>query len=79
MCYVNAGSSVPRTAAMALSDALITMLRDIVTCEGITNALKLLPGLQRAAFTFLGKAVDPDIAKLGGTRHVDINIYLTLS
>ncbi len=79
VCYVNAGSSVPRTAAMALSDALITMLRDIVTCEGITNALKLLPGLQRAAFTFLGKAVDPDIAKLGGTRHVDINIYLTLS
>lgn len=67
-CYVGAGSSVPRTAAMAMSDALIMILRDIVTCEGVNNALKLLPGLQRAAYTFLGKAVDPDIAALAGTR-----------
>ncbi|MCM1482809.1 MAG: hypothetical protein NC043_00600 [Muribaculaceae bacterium] len=78
-CYANAGSSVPRTAAMAMSDALITIMRDIVTCEGLTNALKLVPGLQKAAYTFLGKAVDPDIAAMAGTRHVDINIYLTLS
>lgn len=79
-CYVNAGSLVPRTAAMAVSDALLTMFHEIVACEGITNALKLLPGLQRATYTFLGKAVDPDVAAIAGVRHVvDINIYLTLS
>lgn len=78
-CYVNCGSAVPRTAAMALTNTFITMLRQIVDCEGVTNALKLLPGFQCAAYTFLGKAVNPAIASLAGTRHVDINIYLTLS
>lgn len=79
VCYVNAGSLVPRTAAMAMSDAFLTMIHDIVTCEGLTNALKLLPGLQRATYTFMGKPVNPDIAAIAGMRHVDINIYLTLS
>ena len=64
---------------MALTNTFITMLRQIVDCEGVTNALKLLPGFQCAAYTFLGKAVNPAIASLAGTRHVDINIYLTLS
>lgn len=79
VCYVNAGSLVPRTAAMALSDAFITMMRSIHSCEGLTNALKLLPGLQRAALTFMGRAVNADVAAAAGTRHVDINLYLTLS
>lgn len=78
-CYVNAGSSVPRTAAMALSNSLITLMSKIVDCEGMTNALKLLPGLQCAAYTFLGKPVNSRIAAIAGLRHVDINIYLTLS
>lgn len=78
-CYINAGSAVARTAAMALSNTFITMLRDLVHCEGLNNALKLLPGLQCAALTFLGKAVNPDVARIVGQRHVDINIYLTLS
>lgn len=79
VCYVNAGSAVPRTAAMALSDTFLTMLHKIVSCEGVNNALKLLPGLQRAVYTFLGKPVNPDIARIVGIRHVDISIYLTLS
>lgn len=79
VCYVNAGSLVPRTAAMAMSDAFITMTDSIAACEGITNALKILPGLRRAALTFAGKAVNPGVAAIAGTRHVDINIYLTLS
>lgn len=78
-CYINAGSAVARTAAMALSNTFITMLRDLVHCEGVTNALKLLPGLQCATLTFLGKAVNTDVARIVGQRHVDINIYLTLS
>lgn len=78
-CYINAGSAAARTAAMALSNTFITMLAGIVDCEGVTNALKLLPGLQCAALTFLGKAVNSDVARIVGQRHVDINIYLTLS
>lgn len=79
VCYVNAGGLVPRTAAMGLSDALLAMFGEILTCEGLTNALKLIPGMQRAALTFLGKPVNADIAMVAGMRHVDINIYLTLS
>lgn len=78
-CYVNAGSAVPRTVAMALSNTLLTLMRDILSCEGATNALKLLPGIQKATYTFLGKAVNPRIAEIAGVRPVDINIYLTLS
>lgn len=78
-CYVNAGSAVPRTAAMAISNTLLTFMRDIMACEGVMNAVKLLPGIQKAACTFLGKAVNPQIAAVVGVRAVDINIYLTLS
>ncbi len=78
-CYVNAGSAVARTVAMALSNTFITMLGHLSTCEGMTNALKILPGLQCATLTFMGKPVNPLVAEMVGTRHVDINIYLTLS
>lgn len=79
VCYTNAGSAVPRTAAMAMSDTFITTLQNIVSCDGVTNAIKLLPGLQRAVYTFLGKVVNTQIATLVRMRRVDINIYLTLS
>lgn len=79
VCYINAGSAVPRTAAMGLSNALITLFTTMITCDGITNALKLVPGLQRATLTFLGKAVNPKVARTAAVRHVDISIYLTLS
>lgn len=79
VCYVNAGSAVPRTAAMALSNTFITMLDSIITCEGLTNALKLTPGLRRGVFTFLGKITDPQVAKAAGCRFTDINIFLQLS
>ncbi len=78
-CYVNAGSAVARTAAMALSNTFITMLSRIVHCDGMTNAIRILPGLQRAVCTFMGKPVNADIAAIVGVRQVDINIYLTLS
>lgn len=78
-CYVNAGSAVPRTVAMALSNTLITFMRDIIACDDTLNAVKLLPGIQKAAYTFLGKVVNPQVAEIVGLRPVDINIYLSLS
>lgn len=78
-CYINAGNAVPRTAAMALSNTLLTMLDDLIACDSPSNALKLIPGLRGAALTYLGKPVAPDVAKLAGVRHVDINILLQCS
>lgn len=78
-CYVNAGSAVPRTAAMALSTTLLTLFEDIVVCDGVTNALRLNNGLRRAAYTFLGKPVHPEIARRAGVRLIDINLFLNFS
>ena len=76
VCYVNAGSAVPRTAAMALSNTLLTFFDDIMVCDGLSNALKFNQGLSRAAYTFLGRIVNPAIARVVGQRSVDINLFL---
>lgn len=78
-CYINAGSAVPRTAAMALSNTFNTLLDNIVVCEGLTNALKLTPGLRCGVFTFLGKITNQRVAKIAHCRATDINIFLQLS
>ncbi len=78
-CYIHAGSAVPRTCAMALSNTLMTMLTSVCTCDGVHNALKLLPGLRKAAYLFLGKLVNEEIGEKTGIRALDINLYLTLS
>lgn len=78
-CYVNAGSAVPRTAAMALSTTLLTLFDDIIVCDGLSNALRFNKGLSRAAFTFLGKVVNPDIARLLSLPSLDINLFLQFS
>lgn len=79
ICYINAGSAVPRTAAMALSNTLFTLLTRVVDFENIDNALKFTPGLQCAALAFLGKAVNPAFARIADVRAVDIKIFLSLS
>lgn len=78
-CYIHAGSAVPRTCAMALSNTLMTMLTSVFTCDGVHNALKLLPGLRKAAYLFLGRLVNEEIGAKTGIRALDINLYLTLS
>ena len=78
-CYVNAGSAVPRTAAMALSTTLLTFFDEIMVLDGMTNALKFNKGLSRAAFTFLGKPVNPEIARILGQRSIDITLFLQFS
>ena len=75
-CYVNAGSAVPRTAAMALSTTLLSLADAILPPEGIVNALRFDAGLRRAALTFGGKAVNDDIARIAGCRVLDINLLL---
>lgn len=78
-CFVNAGSAVPRTAAMALSTSLLTLFDDILIREGVANALRFDTGLRGAVYTFLGKVVNPDIAAVAGVNAMDINLFLQFS
>lgn len=77
-CLTDAGSATPRTAAMALTNTFATLLSELTACEGASNALRLLPGFQRAAYTFAGKAVNREIARIAGVRSMDINMFLSL-
>ena len=79
VCYVRAGSAVARTASMALTNTLLTLLESIVSCEGPSNALKLHPGMQKATLTFFGKPVHQRTAAILHIRSIDISIFLTLS
>lgn len=79
VCYVRPGNAVPRTAAMGLSNTLLTMLSEIFSCDGFSNALMLNAGLQGAALTFLGKPTNPAVAKALGVRQVDIKLILQFS
>lgn len=78
-CYVHAGSAVPRTAAMALSNTLLTFMGDVSGCDGVMNALKMHPGIRKGAVTFMGKLVNADVAETIGMPSRDIAIFLTLS
>ncbi len=80
ICYVHAGSAVARTAGMALTNTLLTLLDSIISSgEGASNVLKLHPGMQKATLTFFGKPIHQRIASMLHTRNVDISIFLTLS
>ena len=80
ICYINAAGAVPRTVAMALSDTLVTMFGDILMCAGtLSNTLKLHPGMQRAAYTFMGKPTNARTASMLGMRPVDITLLLQFS
>ena len=78
-CFVNPGSTVPRTAAMALSDTFITLLNSIADCDGSGATLPMTPGLQEATLTFMGKPVNEQVARMAGMRFTDIRILLALS
>jgi hypothetical protein len=55
------------------------MLGDITAAEGVTNALKIMPGLRNAVYTFMGHPVNRTTAQTLSMRYVDINFFLQLS
>lgn len=90
--YSHIGSRVARTSSMALSNALAPMLlrlakplesTELPQLPGQSNALgSTLLGsaaMQRAALTYMGRVVNPELARRLGMRSVDITIYLSLS
>ncbi len=78
-CFVNPGAAVPRSCAMGVSNAFVAMMRDILTCDGINNAIRLNPGMQSAVFTFLGRLTNAKLARRCSLRYVDIHILVQLS
>ena len=77
--FTNAGAAVPRSCAMAVSNAFVTMIRDILTCDGINNAIKLNAGMQRAVLTFLGRLTNSTLARRCALRYIDIHILVQFS
>lgn len=78
-CYINLGNAVPRTAAMALTNTFLSLMHEIISCEGVTDTVKLLPGIQGAVYTFLGKPVNRRVADTVKMRPMDINLLLNCS
>lgn len=79
VALTNPGSLVPRTAAMAMSDTLLTTLERMFAFRSLSDALNGHRGLRTAVVTYLGRVVNQQIAKAAGMRPVDISIYLSLS
>ncbi len=71
-CYCNVGNRVPRTAAMALSNALVG------NADALQQTLGSLADLPRpmrpAMLTYWGKCVNPQLAETLGIRSIDINL-----
>ncbi len=76
VCYKGIGNVVPRTAAMALSNSLLPLLKRMAGHDSTIDSVRLIPELHKAVCTFIGHAVNRRIAELAGVRPVDINFLL---
>lgn len=80
MCIVEVGQTVPRTVAMALSNAMITLLGDLMQANRHMNSIShLIQGWQDGAIVYMGKVVNKEIANRYGLRYVDISLLTQLS
>lgn len=74
--YINPGAAVPRTTAMAVSNAFTVMIEQLLTFDGLTNAIKLDPGMQRAVITFMGRLTNAAIARRITRKFIDISLLI---
>ncbi len=73
-CYYNVGCRVPRTAAMAISNAIVA---NIDALRASTGTLAELPSPMRPALLFYwGKCVNTIAADAIGSRALDINLFI---
>lgn len=80
-CFVNPGSAVPRTSAMALSNAIVPMLADIAMADDRTfmDAVRMNSFLSTGLVTFGGKLINRVTAVATGLKWVDPSLFLHLS
>lgn len=72
VCYSNVGCRVPRTAAMALSNALVANLPAI--CDTLGTIADIPAAMRPAMLFYWGKCVNPACAEAAGARALDINL-----
>lgn len=69
--------SVPRTVAMALSNAMVNFINDLSLKGGFHGMLSTTPGVQRGLVTYNGKLVDKLVASYLSMPCVDISVLLS--
>lgn len=73
-CYFNVGCRVPRTAAMALSNALVA---NVDALRDACGTLAQMPAPMRPALLyFWGKCVNQQVAEATSDRALDINLLI---
>lgn len=80
-CFINPGSAVPRTSAMALSNAIVPLLADLALADDRTfmDAVRMNSLLGTGLITFGGKLINRDTALATGIKWVDPSLFLHLS
>ena len=79
VCFRNLSAVVPRTTAMALSNALISLLPDLVDTRGVNSIASLRNGIQRAVYTCMGHVTNADLAHSMSRQYIDIALLGRLS
>ncbi len=77
--FINPGGSAPRTAAMAISNALLGLFAETGFYVAAVNTLRVNPLLQKAILTFRSRVVNEDVAMFSGIRLTDLSLFLNLS
>lgn len=68
---------VPRTVAMAVSNALVNLFSDTIQAGNINRHIASTPGLQEGLVTYRGHLVDKLLASHLGMHALDLSILLT--
>lgn len=81
ICFINPGSAVPRTTAMALSNTLMPLLQKLAVSADHTfmDAARMDPFIRTGLITFAGKLINRQAAEATGLNWIDPEILLRLS
>ena len=80
VCLINPVGTVPRTAAMALTNDIVPVIDRIFgSGRGLMNVLKTDGGLRASTVLFRGRVVNREIADRLSVKWIDINLLLSFS
>lgn len=73
-CVPNIASRVSRTASIAISNILTTLLYKIGEAGGVNNMLGMERGVKHGIYTYRRHITEPVIANMFGLNYMDINL-----
>ena len=79
---MNVGWRVPRTGAMAMSNAIVGFAGELMSMTSAHKAESVFltaPGMRPAVLAMFGKVVDRELARILGVSCMDINLFTSLS